>query len=151
MSAEASTAFMPLPPTVVLEQFRYKAATILGPQVRDSLEVKTDLDRMMDRMLCELHAEVYGKRGLECRKQVVATYPATWWDALKRDLRRRTNNRLVHRWLDRHPIRIDAKAVTLDFSERMLFPDNTVAIKGFGDPHFIQRIEAGIEDWGTDD
>lgn len=143
--AAAESVSMPIPEDLILDRIRWKARRMVGPQVLDSIELTTLPDQVFGGMLASLQAEIYGKRGRECRKRIVATYPATWWDAFKRDLDRwsvgRRGRRLVRWWIARHPVRMDARVVTLDFSEQMLFPDNEIVVPpGLGKPVFAQTI-----------
>lgn len=120
-------------------------------------EVRTMLDCMTDRMIIDLTTYLLAHRQVDKRERITVTYPATWWDAFKRDLRRwavgrvyrrrrRVFARLALRYVRRHPIRIDAHVVTVDFTEHASYPEAKIALPPdqFGRPVIIQQLDTQV-------
>lgn len=124
---------MPEEHTLVLERLRHVASTALSPALVATLETHTFEHTFRDQLIMQLRAEVLGHRLVNEEAsgalRVIVTYPASGWDAFKRDAAPRLG-RLGRWWLRRHPVRLTARVVReawgVTFREWATFPEASI-------------------------
>jgi hypothetical protein len=175
LDPRAEVAFREL----VLERLKVASVGRISRQLLVEAEIRTVMEMMADQLAVELSAHVLAHSTVRKQHRLVVEYPATAWDHVKATLARwtwqgggvkvhglrtephpapRRLRRLVSWWLRRHPVRVTAEAVSVDFSEYATFPEAQIAYpKDLGrvvfaqtssiEPNEAARTRGGRPEW----
>lgn len=121
----------------------------LDPQLLQGVELSTIQDRVLDRLVMSLKAEIYSHKVAESSYTMAVPYPATPWQHFKHQYRTRWWMRRIVR---RHPITFTRKEGRLTLSKAYRFPDSTVRYPdSFGRPIIIETGRLETEPWSGGD